>query len=65
MMGSLQALYRERPSADWIEVELLGRHRSGKLVLRELGKLWPGLMLAPVEDVRVPASAVVLQLEAA
>lgn len=65
MMGSLQALYREKPTDGWQECELVGRHRSGALVLREVGRLYRGIWLAPADAVRVPASAVVLQLEAA
>lgn len=61
----MPALYRQHAGDDWQEVELLGRHRSGKLVLREVGKRWPGVWLASLDAVRVPASQVVLQLETA
>lgn len=61
----MPALYRLSNVVEWQEVELLGRHVSGKLVLRETGKLWSGVWLADADKVRVPASAVVLQLAAA
>lgn len=64
-MAAVPALWRDRPTDDWREVELLGRHRSGALVLREVGKLWPGVWLASTDAVRVPASHALLQLKAA
>ena len=60
----MAALYREYLSDEWQDCELIGRHPSGNLVLREVGKLWPGIWLAPVDAVRVPASAIALQLRA-
>lgn len=48
------ALYREHPGAEWSDVEIVGRHPSGKLVLREVGRFFPGVRLADVEQVRVP-----------
>lgn len=61
----MTALYREHAGADWQEAELVGRHRSGALVLREVGKVWPGVWLASIENVRVPAAQIALQLEIA
>jgi hypothetical protein len=48
------ALYREHAGADWTEVEIIGRHATGKLVLREVGGLFPGVFLASLDAVRVP-----------
>lgn len=64
-MATIPALWREKRTDDWQDVELIGRHRSGALVLREIGKTWPGIWLAPPHAVRVPASHVFLQLKAA
>jgi len=61
----MPALYRQYEGADWIEVWLLGRHSSGKLALRETGRFYNGVFLASAEHVRVPASSVFLQLQAA
>ena len=60
-MSAMPALYRSTPSEDWQEVELLGRHRSGALVLREVDKRWPGVWLASADTVRVPASALAFE----
>ena len=44
----MPALYS--PTGDewstWQTVDLLGAHKSGRLVVREIGKLWPGVFLA-------------------
>lgn len=45
------ALYRERIGADWQEVELLSRYPGG-FVVREVGRLWPGVMTADWSQVR-------------
>lgn len=50
----MNALYRERPSADWQEVRVLGAHVGGKVVLREVGPLLPGVFLGDYDNVRVP-----------
>lgn len=41
------AIYRrERTVSDWIAVEIIERRANGDAVLRELGKLWPGVWIA-------------------
>jgi hypothetical protein len=64
-MATIPALWREKSTDDWRDCELLGRHRSGALVLHEVGKLWPGIWTAPADAVCVPASQAFLQLKAA
>ena len=64
-MSMSVVLYREHPSADWREVDVIGPHASGNVVLREVGKLWPGIWTAPADAVCVPASQAFLQLKAA
>lgn len=63
------SLYRAHPGADWIECEVVARHASGKLVLREVGPFFPGVFLADMAQVRVPVvcvhGAALLELEAA
>ena len=63
-MVAIPTLWREKPTDDWRECELIGRHRSGDLVLRELDKHYPGVWLAPADAVHVPASQVLLPLKA-
>lgn len=51
----MTALYRPHPGADWQECEILGRHASGKIVLREVGRFFNGVFLADLAlQVRVP-----------
>lgn len=64
-----EALYRAHPGADWQDVEVIARHASGKLVLREVGPFFPGVFLAELDAVRVPVvcthGAALIELEAA
>ncbi len=46
-----RGVWREHPWQDWQEVEIVGRHRDG-LVLRETGRLLPGVWLATPDQVR-------------
>ncbi len=48
------ALYRSTPFTPWHAVELLGHHvPTGALIVREVGKFWPGIWLAWPEQVRL------------
>lgn len=49
----IAALYRANAADDWADVEIVSRHRSGALVLREVGKKFPGVWLARSHEVRV------------
>jgi hypothetical protein len=50
----IDAVYRKRRALDWREVEIVGQHDgTGQLVLREIGKFWPGVWLAERDQVRV------------
>jgi hypothetical protein len=50
----VSAVYRPNRRRDWEDVEIVGRHvPTDQLVLREVGKFWPGVFLAPREDVRI------------
>lgn len=49
----INALWRASTRRDWQDVELVTGHVSGHLVLRETGKFWPGVFLAPRDQVRI------------
>lgn len=52
--AAIDAVYRRRRSQEWREVEVVGQHSStGQLVLREVGKFWPGVWLADRDQVRI------------
>ena len=46
------ALYSIDGETDWTEAEIVDR-RHGRLVLREVGKLWPGVFLAETRHVAI------------
>ena len=50
----MRALYRRNPGSDWTDCEITGRRPDGKLVVREVGKVWPGVWIATIDQVRVP-----------
>lgn len=52
------ALYREHAGADWCEVEIVSRHPGG-FVVREVGRVFCGVMLADWSQVRVPAAGII------
>lgn len=57
-VSALVRLKRRRPSAGyfgavWTKVEIVGQHHSGRLILREVGKFWPGVWLADRDQVRI------------
>lgn len=45
------ALYSANGDDGWSAAEILGRHKSGKLAMREVGKFWPGVWLADARQV--------------
>lgn len=51
----MKAVYRPTPDADWQDCEILGSV-GGNYVVREVGKIWPGVALTP--HVRIPAGVV-------
>ncbi len=53
-MSMSVVLYREHPSADWREVDVIGPHASGNVVLREVGPALPGVFLGDPAGIRVP-----------
>lgn len=49
------ALYRSRAGEPWQDVELVDRHwPSGAYVVRETGRVLPGVFLAFADQLRVP-----------
>ncbi len=54
MTTAISAVYRPKRGADWEEAEIVADHpASGHLVLREVGKFYRGVFLAPREHVRI------------
>jgi len=50
----ISALHRPSRRAVWRKVEIVGDHvATGQLVLREVGKFWPGIWLADRDEVRI------------
>ncbi len=53
-MTAIRAVYRPSRRRDWDDVEIVGDHvATGQLVLREVGKFWPGIWLADRDEVRI------------
>jgi hypothetical protein len=44
-------VFRERPGADWIEVEVIGRHQLGWIV-REVDRHYAGVFIARLDQLR-------------
>lgn len=54
MTAAISAVYRPTRRRDWAKVEIVADHPpSGQLVLREIGPFWPGVWLAPRDQVRI------------
>jgi hypothetical protein len=53
----MDALYRERPGADWREVEIIEVRPDG-VVAREVGRALPGVILAWADRFRVPVGVI-------
>lgn len=49
----IAVVWRKSRRQAWQDAELLAGHAGGHLVLRETGKLWPGVWLAERGDVRI------------
>lgn len=50
---AIAAVWRPTRRHDWRDTEIVADHASGQLVLREVGKFWPGVFLAPRDQVRI------------
>lgn len=48
------ALYRENTTQAWRDVEVLGTTARGLIVVREVGRQWPGVAYATADQVRLP-----------
>lgn len=48
------ALYRESTSEQWREVEIIGRTLRAEYVIREVGRIWPGVAFATADQLRIP-----------
>lgn len=57
MVDAIPAVYRATDIEPWDDVEIVG-HRPEGLVLREVGKLWPGIWVASLDRVRIATSLV-------
>lgn len=53
MTAAITAVYRPNRRRDWKPAEIVADHASGQLVLREVGKFYRGVFLAPREHVRI------------
>ena len=53
MTTAISAVYRPSRARNWGDVEIVADHPSGQLVLREVGKFYRGVFLAPREHVRI------------
>lgn len=54
MSTAISAVYRPSRARDWDDLEIVADHpASGQLVLREVGKFYRGVFLAPREHVRI------------
>lgn len=50
---TVTALWRANRRHDWQPVEIVADHPGGGLVLREMDRFWPGVFLAPRDQVRI------------
>lgn len=53
-MAAASALYRESAAEPWRDVEIVCAARCGQLVVRETGRIWPGVFTVALSDLRVP-----------
>ena len=59
----VRGVYRRGPRRPWRDVEIVGRHPDGDWILREIGKLWPGVWLARGDQVRLQGVVFALGIE--
>jgi hypothetical protein len=52
-MTAIRAVWRPNVRREWQPVDLVADHDSGQLVLRKVGPFWPGVFLAPRDQVRL------------
>lgn len=50
---AVTAFWRASNRREWQPVEIVADHPTGGLVLRELDRFWPGVWLAPRDQVRI------------
>lgn len=48
------ALYRESASQQWRAVKIVRTTRSGEIVVQETNRLWPGVAVATLDQIRIP-----------
>ena len=52
----MRAVYRPSPEASWVDCEVLGHDGRGSYLVRELGRVFPGLAITA--HVRIPAGEI-------
>lgn len=57
-----EMVYRRTRADDWMPVEVIGQHADGRLVLREVGRRYPGVLLADVSQIRLVVEGVPLTM---
>jgi hypothetical protein len=55
--GAISAVYRATAADAWQDCEIIG-YRCDGAVLRESGRVWPGVWIAPLDQVRIVTGAV-------
>lgn len=50
---AITAVWRATRRREWQTVEIVSAHKSGQLIVREVGKFWPGVWLVPRDQVRI------------
>jgi hypothetical protein len=50
----VNAVYRESMGQEWRDVEIIDALPDRQFVLRETGRVWPGVILAAIDQVRIP-----------
>ena len=50
----VNAVYRESMGREWRDVEIICALPDRQFMLRETGRVWPGVILAAIDQVRIP-----------
>ena len=50
----MPGLYRESTAQDWRAVDIICALPMNRFLVREIDKVWPGLAIATIDQVRVP-----------